>query len=152
MGDLRQCLMDVTTAGFTPAMAAAGPDRAPRSTLSEFERAQVQRIAEEGAALASAVVLWHREQGAIPGRTVEQRLSHGLGVAALGAMVMQLLAWIRLVESEDADAATLRNAREVVETADPEAEPAALDTRARVLLVRAAAVKAKARRVSRLWS
>ena len=151
MGDLRQCLMDIADTGFTPGLVVPGPDHTPRHTLSEFDRAQVRRIAKEGAVLASAVVLWHREQSTTPGRSIEMRLSHGLGVAALGALVMQLLAWARLVEPMDTEAAALRNAREVIETADPEVHPAALDTQARALLTQAKAIKIKARRISRLW-
>ncbi|EME68646.1 hypothetical protein H261_17418 [Paramagnetospirillum caucaseum] len=151
MGEPHQHLTDVATAGFTPGTAKPGPDRMPRSFLSEFERAQVQRIAEEGGALAAAVVRWHREQNAANHGNLEQHLSHGLGVAALGALVMQLLAWTRLVEPAGAPPATLRAAREIIDAADPEAEPAALDTQARSLLIHAMEIKAKARRISRLW-
>lgn len=151
MADPGQRLVEVGTGGFLPGIAAPEPDRTPRSTLSEFERAQVQRIAEEGAALAAAVVLWHREHGALHGGNVGRRLSHGLGVAALGALIMQILSWTRLVEPADVLPATLRTAREVIDAPDPEVETAALDLQARGMLIHALDIKAKARRISRLW-
>jgi hypothetical protein len=151
MADPGQHLSEVGAGGFTPSIAAPGPGRTARCILSEFERAQVRRIAEEGAALAAAVVLWHREYSAMRRDDLDLRLSHGLGVAALGALIMQILSWTRLVEPLDVPADTLRSAREVIDSPDPEAEPAALDTRARGMLIHAMGIKAKARRISRLW-
>jgi hypothetical protein len=151
MGKQRQCLMDVSSAGFTFGTVNTGPDVTPRSTLSEFERAQTQRITEEGAILAAAVIRWHREQSAIANRTMSQHLAHGLGVAALGALVMQILAWSRLVEPAELPPDTLRVARDVIETPDPEPESSVLETQARGLLIHALEIKAKARRISRLW-
>ena len=151
MGEQRQCLMDISSVEFAFETASTGPDVIPRSTLSEFERAQAQRIAEEGAALAAAVIQWHREQNALANRDMNQRLAHGLGVAALGALVMQILAWIRLVEPSELPPSTLRAAREIIDTPDPEAELTALETQARDLLIQALEIKAKARRISRLW-
>jgi len=151
MADPGQRLVEVGAGGFQPGITMPGSDRTPRNTLSEFERAQVQRIAEEGAALAAAVVLWHREQSILLGNNMEARLSHGLGVAALGALILQILSWTRLVEPADVPPATLGTAREVIDGPDPEAEPAALSTQARGMLIHAQDIKAKARRISRLW-
>ncbi|WP_231920575.1 hypothetical protein [Magnetospirillum sp. XM-1] len=134
-----------------PGLPGAGLGMAPRTTLSEFERAQVRGIAEEGAALAATIVRWHKDQNRAHGHSPQDRMSHGLAVAALGAVIMQILAWVRLVEPADASPATLRNAREVIGGADPEAEPTAIDTQARALLIHALGVKAKARRISRHW-
>jgi hypothetical protein len=152
MGDSRRCLIDVTSFEFSPAGPLTGPDLTPRSSLSEFEWAQVRQLVDAAADLASDVVLWHREETVTGFRTVPQRLAHGLGVAVLGALVMQMLSWVRLVEQEDATPETLRSARRIMETADPEVDTDALGRKARALLKRALDIKARARRVSRLWS
>ncbi|WP_148207351.1 hypothetical protein [Paramagnetospirillum magneticum] len=144
-------LMDVSAAGFTPRRAGRGPDRTPRQTLSEFERAQVCRIAAEGAALAADVVRWHSDSKDAFHGDLELHLSHGLGVAALGALVMEILAWTRLLEPPDVPPTTLRTAREVIESQDPTVDPSVLDYHARAMLQQALTIKAKARQVSRLW-
>lgn len=123
----------------------------PSDTLSEFERARVRRIAEEGSALADAVVRWHHEQQTAIAGDVERQLSHGLGVAALGATVMQILAWVRLMEPAELSPETLRMARETASTPAPEVEPAALCAQARAMLVWSLDIKDKARRLSRNW-
>lgn len=151
MGERRQYRRDVTNAAPPPDIPGSGRDAAPRATLSEFERAQIRRIAEEGSALAASVVGWHQTQSRAHGQFPQSRLSHGLAVAALGAVIMQILAWVRLVEPADTPPATLRAARQVIEGADPEAEPSVLETQARALLIHALDVKAKARRISRRW-
>ncbi|ARJ67901.1 hypothetical protein WV31_20740 [Magnetospirillum sp. ME-1] len=151
MGEQRQYLRDATGAANPPDSPDAGPGPSPRPPLSEFERAQIRRIAEQGAALAAAIVQWHRDQSRAHSQSIEGRISHGLAVAALGALIMQILAWVRLVEPADIPPATLRSARDVIFGADPEAEPTALDTQARALLIHALDVKAKARLVSRHW-
>jgi hypothetical protein len=123
----------------------------PPDTLSEFERVRARRIAEEGAALAAAVVRWHRDERINHAGDMERQLSHGLGVAALGALIMQILAWVRLMEPADLPPDTLRAARETISTPDPEAEPAALCAQARAMLVWGLDIKDKARRLSRNW-
>lgn len=120
-------------------------------SLSEFERVRVRRIAEEGAALAAAVVRWHQDERINHAGDMERQLTHGLGVAALGALIMQILAWVRLMEPADLPSDTLRTAREVIATPDPEAEPAMLCAQARAMLIWGLDVKDKARRLSRNW-
>lgn len=151
MGEPRHYLRDVTGMAAPPGIPDAGIGTAPRTILSEFERAQIRGIAEQGAALAANVVHWHRDQNRAHGHLPQSQMSHGLAVAALGAVIMQILAWVRLLEPADVSPATLRTAREVIGGADPEAEPASIDTQARALLIHALDVKAKARRISRHW-
>lgn len=147
----RSRLMDVTSAGFTPRTVAPEPDLSRRWTLSEFEYAQARRIAAEGGALAAEVVQWHSDAKDVFAGDLERHLAHGLGVAALGALIMQILAWTRLLEEPDAAPSTLRAARDVIEGADPVLDPSILDCYARGLLHRAQAIKARARQMSRLW-
>jgi hypothetical protein len=151
MGEQGQYLRDVTGVEAPPQSPKAALGTAPRTALSEFERAQIRRIAEEGAALAASIVRWHRDQSRDHGQFPLSQMSHGLAVAALGALIMQILAWVRLLEPADVSPATLRTAREVIDGADPEAEPASIDTQARALLLHALDIKAKARRLSRHW-
>lgn len=151
MGELRQYVRDVTGTVTLPDSPHVDLGISPYATPSEFERVQIRRIAEEGAALAANIVQWHMERNRVHARSSLSQVSHGLAVAALGAVIMQILAWVRLVEPSGISPATLRSAREVIDGADPEAEPAALDTQARALLIHALDVKAKARRISRNW-
>jgi hypothetical protein len=152
MAGTRRILMDIASTGYTPSEKVAGPDRMPRTSLSEFERAQIGKIAAEGAVLAADVVLWHRLwRAAAMERDLELRLSHGLGVAALGALIMQIRTWIRLLEGPEPPASTLRSAREIIDGPDPTADPLALDWHARSMLRRASGIKARARHISRLW-
>jgi hypothetical protein len=152
MAETRRILVDVASSSFTPAEDAAGPDSMPRTALSEFERAQIRKVAAEGAILASQVVQWHRLwREASLDHDLELRLSHGLGVAALGALIMQIRTWVRLLEESELPAGTLCSARDVIDGPDPAADPAALDWHARAMLRRAIGIKARARRISRLW-
>jgi hypothetical protein len=143
--------VDTSTAEFIPPPATKGPDHSPRGDLSEFERAQLRQVTAQAGALAADVVQWHRESGAVIDGNLERNLCLGLGVAALGALIMQILAWTRLLAPQELPPATLRTAREIIEGQDPVAEPAVLDGRAVALLRRAQAIKAKARSISRHW-
>lgn len=147
----RSRLMDVTSAGFIPRAAATEPDLGRRWALSEFEYAQARRIAAEGAVLAAEVVHWHSDAKDAFAGDLERHLAHGLGVAALGALIMQILAWTRLLEEPEARPSTLTAAREVIESADPALDSSILDCYARGLLHRALAIKTRARQMSRLW-
>lgn len=151
MGDPRRCLIDVSSAGFTPAGDILPPDLSPRQELSEFERAQVRRIAGTGADLASDTVLWHRDGEFYRLQDLELRLTHGLSVAAIGAVIMQILSWVRLLEPEEIGPQTLHSARDIIDGPDPEVDLNNFDSEARELLHRALALKDKARHVSRLW-
>lgn len=151
MGEPRQYLRDATGTAPPPGILDAAIGTAPRAILSEFEQAQIRRIAEQGAALAAHVVHWHRDQSRVHGHFPQSQMSHGLAVAALGAVIMQILAWVRLLEPADVSPTTLRTAREIIGGTDPEAEPASIDTQARALLIHALDIKAKARRISRHW-
>ncbi len=149
---MAKMLVDVATTGYIPSENAAGPDSMPRTILSEFERAQIGKIAAEGARLATDVVRWHRLwRDAALDCDLELRLSHGLGVAALGALIMQIRTWVRLLEEAELPTATLRSAREIIGGPDPAADPEMLDWHARSMLRRAADIKARAQQISRLW-
>ncbi|KIM00303.1 hypothetical protein CCC_03091 [Paramagnetospirillum magnetotacticum MS-1] len=144
-------LAETSGSGTAPCQATSIPSRAPSGILSEFEAAQIRKVAQAGAALAADVVQWHRDIQADAAKSLELQLSHGMGLAVIGAVVMQILAWTRLLEPWSVPPSTLRAAREIMEGATPEADLARLDYRAQALLQRAFAIKAQARRVSRLW-
>lgn len=143
MGDVRNVVADVSTQ-----TRIAGTDA---GTLSEFECAQIRRLVADCADLAGAVVQWHRETVSQGPVFLEERLSQGMAVAALGALVMQLLAWVRLMEPLAVPPETLRLAHDVLDAPDPQVDRYMLSPGAQRLLERAMSLKETGRRISRGW-
>lgn len=143
MGEVRNVVADVST----QSRIAFGHSE----TLSEFECAQVRRLVSDSADLAGEVVNWHREAVSKGPVFLEERLSQGMAIAALGALIMQLLAWVRLMEPLNVPAETLRTAHDVLEAPNPQVDSRMLCSEARELLERALTLKETGRRISRNW-
>lgn len=144
MGEVHNVVADVSTQTRI-AFRGAEP------LLSEFECAQIRRLVADSADMAAAVVLWHRETVSKGPIFLEERLGQGMAVAALGALIMQLLAWVRLMEPLNVPVETLRLAHDVLEAPNPQVNRVMLCPSALELLDRALTLKETGRRISRNW-